>query len=140
MTDKHLTTILAGSAIKHIVAALVGSALTLIAVVAKYFAKPVYAAVSQNVSNDVLLQTLCAAAVVLILLLLWIRMLYRERSTPFTQKFPFDEHGGFYRDPKTRVAVCPACLSDGKIVHMMDVGGPKMCNACGKACRRGKES
>ena len=66
---------------------------------------------------------------------LWCWIISRRAEIPLTMKFAFDEHGGHYIDPKTGAAICPKCLADGVVVHMMNVGGPKMCNACRCACR-----
>jgi len=96
---------------------------------------PVFAALEQAATKTVLLRA--SLLLVLLNLVSWLLFwLLRQRADiPLTQQFGFDSYGGFYIDPKTGDAVCPQCLSRGIVVHMMDIDGPRRCNACETTCR-----
>ncbi|MEI6280318.1 MAG: hypothetical protein WCQ16_13205 [Verrucomicrobiae bacterium] len=71
-------------------------------------------------------------------LLSWVvfGLLHFREKLPLTRRFRFDAFGGFYTDPKSGDAVCPNCLGDGRVVHMMrHDNGARMCLACRTACR-----
>lgn len=54
---------------------------------------------------------------------------------PLSARFRFDARGGYYLDKKG-LALCPRCLGDGRLIHMMDTGGALYCNACACACQK----
>lgn len=59
-----------------------------------------------------------------------------KKTVPLSQQFTFVPSGGYYLDPQSGHAACPRCLSEDKIVHMMEAGGSRLCNACQTACRK----
>jgi len=126
---------LKSSAIKYIVGALAGTLISAITVFLKHFVRPLYDTIMSQIPKDVLIHAANILLLVILLCFVWIILLYRERKTPLAGKYKFNEYGGYYLDPKNGQAVCPSCLSEGKIVHMMDVSGNKMCNACKTTCR-----
>jgi len=123
------------SVVKYIVGGLAGLLLSALTVFFRHFAKPTYQTIVAHVRKDAVIQIAAISILALLLALIWLFLLYRERKTPLTEKYGFDEYGGFYVDRKHGWAICPRCLSDGKVVHMMDVGGNKKCNACDAVCR-----
>lgn len=136
---RHVTRDLVSSAIKYVVGGLAGLLISALIVFLKHFFHPLYNAIINDIPKDAILQGASIIALVALISFVWIALLYRERRTPLADKYNFDEYGGFYVDPKNDRAVCPSCLSDGKIVHMMDVSGNKMCNACKTTCRGKRE-
>lgn len=123
------------STVKYVVGGIGGLAVASAVTLWRDFAGPVYDTLQRNVTKDRLLQITCLLFLVCLLLSIWVCLLYRERRKPLSERFKFDDYGGYYIDPKNGRAVCPSCLAEGKIVNMMDVGGNKMCNACRTACR-----
>jgi hypothetical protein len=123
------------SAIKYLVVSLATLLLSSMLTVLRHFSAPVYEAIKTAIPVDSLLQMVYILFLACILLAIWILLLHRERQKPLADRYDFDEYGGYYIDPKKGRAICPSCLSEEKIVHMMDVGGNKMCNACKTTCR-----
>lgn len=96
---------------------------------------PLLTAFEQAASKTVLLRALFLLLLLILFSWFLFLLLWRRADVPLTQRFGFDSFGGYYIDPRTGHAVCPLCLSQGIVVHMMDVNGPKKCNACETICR-----
>jgi len=135
MSKKAVAESLPTEAAKLLVGAIAGTLGTMGWLVWQEAGGPVLTALESATSKRALLK-LCLALVLVNLCSWFVFWLMRNRpEKPLTMRFPFDEHGGHYIDPKTEAAICPKCLADGVIVHMMNVGGAKLCNACRCACR-----
>jgi len=105
--------------------------------------RPVFDAVAHSATPRALLLLSVILGLALLFALGWVLSLYRALRSPASSHFDFDEYGGFYIDRKTRLGVCARCLSleDPRVVHLMDVDGNKLCNACGQTYRgRGKDT
>ena len=126
---------LMSSAVKYIVGGLATLLVSALLTFLRHFAAPVYDAITTSVSKAALVQMLYILLLTCVLLVAWIVLLKRERRKPLADGYDFDEYGGFYLDPKSGRAICPSCSSEGKVVHMMDIEGNKMCNACHTTCR-----
>jgi hypothetical protein len=135
MSKKAIAESLPIEAAKLLVGAIAGTLATVSWLVWQEAGGPVQATLESAASKPALLKL--SLTLFLVNLFSWfVFWLMRSRpEVPLTMKFPFDEHGGHYIDPKTGAAICPKCLADGVIVHMMNVGGAKLCNACRCACR-----
>src|SRR5438552_16731520 len=99
--------------------------------------RPVFDAVAHSATPRSLLLLAVILSVALLFVLGWAFTLYRALRSPASSHFDFDEYGGFYIDRKTGLGVCARCLSleEPRVVHLMDVSGNKMCNACGHSYR-----
>lgn len=136
MTQKPTSlTALHSSAIKYIVGGLAGLLLSSATLFLRHFAKPIYDTFEATIQKDALIQLTAISLLALLLAIVWIFLLYRECHRPLADKYDFDDYGGYYVDRKHGWAICPQCLASGIIVHMMDVGGNKKCNACNTVCR-----
>lgn len=105
--------------------------------------RPAFDAVAHSATPRSLLLLSVILAIALLFAVAWAFSLYRALRSPTSSHFDFDEYGGYYIDRKTRVGVCARCLSleEARIVHLMDVDGNKLCNACGQTYRgRGKDA
>ena len=122
------------SAIKYVIGGLGGALLSCVVVFIRHFLEPVYDTITMNVPQYALVQITTILAIALLLAGIWILLLYRERQRPLTERYPFEEYGGYYVEPTHGWALCPNCLSHGRIVHMMDVNNYKKCNACECVC------
>lgn len=101
--------------------------------------RPMLGAIAQASTTQFLLRVILLLVAVLILGGAYILHLRSQIRKPLSSKFDFDEFGGFYIDRKTHRGVCARCLANGIIIHLMDVGSSKMCNAC-KTAYRSKEN
>ena len=124
VTDLH------SSAIKYIVGGIAGLLLSAVTLFLRHFAKPTYDTFISIIPKDALIQVTSIFLLALLLAIVWISLLSRERKRPLADKYDFHDYGGYYIDRKNGRAICPQCLSEEKVVHMMDVGGNKKCNAC----------
>ena len=135
MSKKAIADSLPVEAAKLLVGAIGGTLVTVSWLVWQEAGGPVQAALESATSKPVLLK-LCFTLLLVNLFSWFVFWLLRNRpEVPPTMKYAFDEYGGHYLDPKTGAAICPKCLADGVVVHMMNVGGSKLCNACRCACR-----
>lgn len=132
--DNH-TNKLVSSAIKYIVGGLATLLASALFTFFRHFVTPVHQSIKTSVPKDNLVQMVWILFLACVLLLIWIILLNNERRKPLADQYDFDEYGGYYLDPKNGRAICPSCLAEGKVVHMMNVQGNKMCNACQTVCR-----
>jgi hypothetical protein len=99
--------------------------------------RPVFDAVAHSATPRSLLLLSIILSVALLFALGWGFALYRALRSPVSSHFDFDKYGGFYIDHKTGLGVCARCLSleEPRVVHLMEINGNKMCNACGQSYR-----
>ncbi|MEY2519813.1 MAG: hypothetical protein QOF24_1572 [Verrucomicrobiota bacterium] len=117
--------------------AVVGSLVLGAAWAVSQLGRPVFDAVAASATPRSLLLLAVILAIALLFSLGWAFALYRALRSPASSHFDFDEYGGFYIDRKSGLGVCARCLSleEPRVVHLMDVNGNKMCNACGHSYR-----
>lgn len=96
--------------------------------------RPLVDAISQASTKEFLLRLTALLGFALSIAGAYIIHLRSQLRKPLSSKFEFDEYGGYYVDRKTGRGVCARCLSDGLVIHLMNVdgtnNGAKMCNAC----------
>lgn len=135
MSKQELRNSLLRELAKYLAAAIAG-ALALLGMNAwREAGAPAFDRLLEGLTKGLLFQLVLLLLMLCIASWIWVWIVSHKKEKPLTQQFSFNQHGGYYIDSSNGAAICPKCLAAGKVVHMMDVGGPKLCNACGSACR-----
>ena len=96
--------------------------------------RPVFDAVATAARPQSLLHIVVLLSVSLAFSFCWAFSLRRRLRHPTSADFDFDRKAGYYMDRKTKLAVCPHCLSQEppRVVHMIEHTQARICHACDK--------
>ena len=104
-----------------------------------FLGRPIVDAIAAASTKEFLLRLSALLGVALLVAVSWIIWLRSQIKKPLSSKFGFEDFGGYYIDRKTGRGVCPHCLAEGVVIHLMSVDGTsdgtKMCNVCHSAFR-----
>ena len=96
---------------------------------------PVFDAVATAAPPQSLLHIVVLLSVSLVFSYSWAISLRRRLRHPTSADFDFDRKAGYYVDRKTKLAICPCCLSKDppRVVHMQEhPNNAKICHSCDK--------